>query len=481
MGEGLAKGAYESADENEAQEGVVGGEDEVAERLHAEALLQSGREYRELAQRMALPEEHEFMLLPAPRGCVTAVCVSQDEEWVWCGDKNGNVWRALLKGRHREEDWQLVARHEGQALCLAVSDTSIAHTLGARVSGDRSTASLAQAKHTSLVASGGTDKSIFVYDGATAEHIKTLTGHRGPVTGLAFRLGTNTLFSGARDRTLKVWSAEEGICMDTFYGPTGAITGVAAAWKDQAVVTSDDSSCRMFKIEKGTCLAFDEQRLPMEACAMVDDGHFIACSADGTVSVFDGTKKRPVAQRHQAHGTNFRGDGDGLEQDFGRETLLAVAGGKPLPDQNNWCLAAAAVPYSDLAATGGWGGEIVLWRVEQREVPSAKGTFVPGAAKAVTLDQTAVIPVRGIVSALHFARSGSYLAAAVTREPRLGRWVTDRAAPNLILVAPLTYADVPRPEGNRPTASAARRTAAAAEPQRKAAALRPKKRKRLML
>eukprot|EP00756_Hemistasia_phaeocysticola_P055514 Hpha_TRINITY_DN31464_c0_g1::TRINITY_DN31464_c0_g1_i1::g.145322::m.145322/K14793/RRP9; ribosomal RNA-processing protein 9 len=468
--------------EEVVQEGVVESAEHaaIAERLRAEALRESGREARKLATRLELPEADDVLLLPAPRGCVTSVCLSQDGEFVWCGDKGGRVWRACLQSAGSADDWTLMGRHDGKVLCLAVSDTTVSSGIGAAGGGDRSSSNLIRAKYPSLVASGGTDNMIKVFDGRDGTIVTELKGHRKPVTALCFRFGTNTLYSGAYDRTLKAWAVEDSVCLDTLYGPTAPVTSLSALWKDQAVVASEDSGCRLFKVEKGTCSAFEEQSMPVEACAMLDDSTFLTAGADGSVWVHNVQKRKPIAMRAEAHGSGFKGDGDGLEQDFGRDQLNAIAGRHDQPERSNWILSAAAVPYADIAATGGVGGEIKLWHVAQDE--GGGGGFVPGSGIRHTLRELAVVPLRGVVTSLHFSRSGDMLAAAVSREPRLGRWFTDREAPNLVAVFPLRYAEAASPAAPPRMETLSRRAEAVGVGQMAAAATRPqKKRRRLVL
>ena len=61
----------------------------------------------------------------------------------------------------------------------------------------------------SYLVSGGVEPLIHIWDYNTYAHVKYFKGHRGPINGLAFRLGTLQLFSASEDKTLKV-SFERG-------------------------------------------------------------------------------------------------------------------------------------------------------------------------------------------------------------------------------------------------------------------------------
>ena len=80
------------------------------------------------------------------------------------------------------------------------------HRAGLPAAGDPSRTILAVASTSDgrLVATGGADRLVRVWDARTLRQVHTFPGHRGTITCLAFRLGTQQLFSGSLDRTIKV-------------------------------------------------------------------------------------------------------------------------------------------------------------------------------------------------------------------------------------------------------------------------------------
>ena len=56
-----------------------------------------------------------------------------------------------------------------------------------------------------LLASGGWDKTVRLWDPATGEHRRTLTGHAGKVEAVAFSPDGRLLASGAEDKTVRLW------------------------------------------------------------------------------------------------------------------------------------------------------------------------------------------------------------------------------------------------------------------------------------
>ena len=78
-----------------------------------------------------------------------------------------------------------------------------------------------------LLASGGFDKTVRLWDPATGERRRTLTGHAGTVYGVAFSPDGRLLASGGGDKTVRLWDPATGEHRRTLTGHAGAVLGVA--------------------------------------------------------------------------------------------------------------------------------------------------------------------------------------------------------------------------------------------------------------
>ena len=133
---------------------------------------------------------------------MTGVAISDDSSIVYSCSKDNSLvmWdvetsskRFLVKpwvpskdsGRHS---------HDGELLAIAASSDS------------------------KYVVTGGRDKKIKVFDTRMNSEAKILEGHRGAITALSFRKGTNTLFSASEDRCLKQWDLNSMCYLDTLFG-----------------------------------------------------------------------------------------------------------------------------------------------------------------------------------------------------------------------------------------------------------------------
>jgi WD40 repeat protein len=57
-----------------------------------------------------------------------------------------------------------------------------------------------------LLATAGYDGKARLWDPATGDCLHTLTGHTGPVFGVAFRLDGRLLATAGRDKTARLWN-----------------------------------------------------------------------------------------------------------------------------------------------------------------------------------------------------------------------------------------------------------------------------------
>jgi len=243
------------------------------------------------------------------------------------------------------------------------------------------------------VVTGGRDKTIRIYDARQSHaEIKSFTGHRNAVTSLAFRRNTYSLFSASLDGTLKSWDLNEMGYIETLFGHQDAANCLDCWTKERPISSSTDRTCRLWKIVDESHLVFRGHKASIDHVSLLSDDTFITGSQDGGISLWKETQKKPVASVIGAHGMvdayNF-----------------------------NWITAVQAVKMSNLAATGSREGYVRLWHAN---------------AESKSLFEVAKIAVDGVVNSL--CMSSRVIVAGVGREPKLGRWWSEKGNKNKVHV-----------------------------------------------
>ena len=105
-----------------------------------------------------------------------------------------------------------------------------------------------------LSASG--DHSLKVWDAASGQCLRTLSGHTNAVWGCAWSPDGTRLLSASEDESLKVWDAATGQCLRTLSGHTKGVVGCAWSPDGRRLLSaSGDRSLKVWDAASGQCLA----------------------------------------------------------------------------------------------------------------------------------------------------------------------------------------------------------------------------------
>ncbi|KOS13270.1 wd40 repeat-like protein [Malassezia pachydermatis] len=108
-----------------------------------------------------------------------------------------------------------------------------------------------------VLVTGGYDRTIRVWNLATGETLRVLTGHARGVRCLQF--DDVKLITGSMDRTLKIWNWRTGELLRTLEGHTEGI--VSLCFDDNILVSgSADSNIRVWNFHTGECFPLDGHR-----------------------------------------------------------------------------------------------------------------------------------------------------------------------------------------------------------------------------
>ena len=350
--------------------------DSIGERLQQEAMEHTGKLCRELCDAVetsACPSSPSSCL-GAHRGPITSLALSPDEKSFFSACKEAALIHWDLSAGTRLGTFNdprksnLPLFHSRRILCLSASSDG------------------------KLLASGGTEGAVELWNVETYGHVHTFRGHKKPVTGVSFRKGSSDLYSCSEDRTVKLWNAESLTYIETLYGHESPITGIDSLSAERAVTSGGlDRSIRVWKIPEETQLMFQSRTSAVDCVNFLNRDVFIAGTQCGSLCLWAVNKKRPLFVEEGAHG--------------------------------GWVSAVCAVPNSDLVLSGSNDGVVKIWRV----IPSKK-----------RLEFVRSIPVRGFVNAILMTYNGDKVVVGVGREHRLGRWFCDRLAKNSVLIFDLT-------------------------------------------
>ncbi|KAL6836721.1 Pfs, NACHT and WD domain protein [Trichoderma sp. SZMC 28015] len=108
--------------------------------------------------------------------------------------------------------------------------------------------------------------------------IKTLEGHQGRVSSVAFSPNSALIASASDDKTIRLWNANTGECIEVFKGHESTVNSVAFSHNSLSVVSgSDDSTTRLWCIDTGKCVQTLMRRgSPVVSVAFSHNSLFIA-------------------------------------------------------------------------------------------------------------------------------------------------------------------------------------------------------------
>ncbi|WP_337172948.1 WD40 repeat domain-containing protein [Paludisphaera sp.] len=100
-----------------------------------------------------------------------------------------------------------------------------------------------------LLASGGFDRAIRLWDPEDGESRAELTGHIGWVAALAFSPVEPLLASGSHDRTIRLWDVRDGSCRSVLEGHAGNVYSVAFAPDGRTLASGSlDGAVRLWDV-----------------------------------------------------------------------------------------------------------------------------------------------------------------------------------------------------------------------------------------
>lgn len=115
----------------------------------------------------------------------------------------------------------------------------------------------------SVLASGGPEKVVRVWDPRSGKQVTKFVGHTDNVRDILINQAGDTIMTASSDQTIKIWSLTAGRCMNTLTMHNDSVWSLHSDHPDLSVFYSSDRSGLVAKtdtrrsadIEQGTCVA----------------------------------------------------------------------------------------------------------------------------------------------------------------------------------------------------------------------------------
>lgn len=178
-----------------------------------------------------------------------------------------------------------------------------------------------------LIASGGDDKDVQIFDLKQQRVDKILQGHKAVIWSVTFSPNGRLLASGSFDQMARIWEVDSGQCLHILSGHTNALMAIVFHPVLPLIVTaSTDATARLWSIETGICdRILSGHHNVVTSVAFSPDGQtFATGSFDKTIRIWDGVswECRAIFQTNTSvHSVTFSPDGQTVASGSDNGTL----------------------------------------------------------------------------------------------------------------------------------------------------------------
>ena len=131
---------------------------------------------------------------------------------------------------------------------------------------------------------------------ATRAVLTPQRSHSGSVNSVAFSLDGRLLVSGGGDRTLRLWDVATASLIRVFSGHVGPVGAVAFSPDGRSILSgSQDHTLRLWQTASGELVREFKTRAPITSVAFSPDGHrILSASTDGILDLWDAGSEEAI-------------------------------------------------------------------------------------------------------------------------------------------------------------------------------------------
>ncbi|MEG5040387.1 MULTISPECIES: serine/threonine-protein kinase [unclassified Microcoleus] len=167
---------------------------------------------------------------------------------------------------------------------------------------------LAVSPDSSILASGGGDKNVILWDLKTGRRMRTIPAHKASVNAIAFSRDGQTLASGSDDKTIRLWNVRTGSRLRTLSGHAGGVNAIAVSRDGKTLASgSQDKTVRLWNLGTG-----EVRRIitghggPVTAVAFSPNGQIVASASTDKRIVLSNVQDGKRTRTFKGHSSSVR-------------------------------------------------------------------------------------------------------------------------------------------------------------------------------
>jgi len=256
-----------------------------------------------------------------------------------------------------------------------------------------------------LLASGGEDRAVLLWDVASGQQLKALKGHSNWIRSVAFSPNGRYLASSGDDTTVRLWEVESGQAIKTLEGHANRVRSIVFSPDSQVLVTGgDDQTINLWEVQTGRRLKRIHGNITRTWCvAFNTEGTLLASTnEDRAVRVWDVRTGNCLRELHEhtnwARSVAFSPDGrllaSGGEDQLVRIWNLATGSLlKIFQGHTSWIYAVTFDPTGIRVASCSEDQTVCLWDLQTGQPTILQDFF--DWVRAIAFDPTGRLLVSG--------------------------------------------------------------------------------------